>query len=253
MTATSITKLIRPMLAMLVTAATVLMGAPAGWADNPSPMAGLEKSIVFLVTKWSGFVQVPPDADSAGQGFWTSKLSYSVTCTGFYVSATAHVVTAGHCVDPGEGRKVIIDGYLHDQNARDLRDRAYSNWRVEGNMQGSPVDRGVLAIQPNGVDGATITTPTTVEVVDFKTPDAGDVALLHVPNLNKATPALIVAQNAPQVGDPLTSIGFPGDIQDITDQSQIARASFKTGTVSSQQVTPSGVVQIEVSTDDRAH
>jgi serine protease Do len=248
MSATLITKSIRPMVAMLLTAGAVLMGAPAASADTPHPMAGLEKSIVFLVTKWSGFVQVPPDADTAGQGFWTAKLSYSVTCTGFYVSDTAHVVTAGHCVDPGEGRKVIIDGYLQDQNAKNLTDRAYSNWRVEGDMQGSPVDRGVLAIQPNGIDGATITSPTTVEVVDFKTPEAGDVALLHVPNVNKATPALIVAQNAPQVGDPVTSIGFPGDIQDITDQSQIARASFKSGTVSSQQVTPSGVVQIEVST-----
>jgi len=68
-----------------------------------------------------------------------------------------------------------------------------------------------------------------------------------VPNSAQETPALVIARKAPEVGEEVTSIGFPGDIQDITDQSQIARASFKNGTVSSRQVTPSGVVQIEVS------
>jgi serine protease Do len=172
-----------------------------------------------------------------------------VTCTGWYASTTAQIVTAGHCVDPGQGRLVLLDGYLQAQKATNLKDEAYANWRVEGELGGSPPDRTVRAIQPNGVDGATITSPTTVEVVDFKAPEAGDVALLHVPNTNKPTPGLVIAQNSPHVGESVTSIGFPGDLQDIGDQSQIARASFKTGTVSSNQVTPSGVVQIEVSTE----
>jgi len=97
-----------------------------------------------------------------------------------------------------------------------------------------------IAIDPDDIGGV---------VMSSKGPDAGDVALLHLPNMNKETPGLVVAQKAPQVGEQVTSIGFPGDIQDITDQSQIARASFKSGTVSSNQVTPSGVTQIEVSTE----
>ena len=236
------------LLAVVVVASTAaLTGAPLASSDTPNAMAHLEDSIVFLQTDWSGFVQVPPSADAAGNGYWTDKLKYSVTCTGFYVSKTAQIVTAGHCVDPAEGRKVILDGYLTDQKAQDMTDQAYANWHVEGDTQGSPVERSVRAIQPNGVDGATITAPTTVEVVDFKAPDAGDVALLHLPNMNKETPGLVLAEKAPEVGAEVTSIGFPGDIQDITDPSQIARASFKTGTVSSSQVTPTGVVQIEVS------
>ncbi|PEG34814.1 hypothetical protein CRI77_26490 [Mycolicibacterium duvalii] len=223
------------------------MGAPVTSADEVNPMASLEKSIVFLQTDWSGFIQVPPDVDAAGEGYWTDKLTYSVTCTGFYVSKTAQIVTAGHCVDPAEGRKVIIDGYLQEQQAMDMADVAYANWPVEGEADNSPVERSVRGVQPNGVDGATITSPTTVEVVDFKGPNAGDVALLHLPNVTKETPAMVIARDAPQIGAEVTSIGFPGDIQDISDQSQIARASFKAGTVSSQQVTPSGVVQIEVS------
>lgn len=240
-------KATRLLAAVALAPAIAVAGAPVALSDNGNAMAGLEKSIVFLQTDWSGYIDVPPNADAAGKGYWTDKLTYSVTCTAFFVSKTAQMVTAGHCVDPGEGRKVIIDGYLSDQKANDMTDEAYANWRVEGDTEGSPVGRNVRAVQPNGVDGAIITSPSTVEVVDFKAPDAGDVALLHLPNISKETPALVIARNAPQVGDEVTSIGFPGDIQDITDQSQIARASFKDGTVSSQQVTPSGTVQIEVS------
>lgn len=237
----------RLLAAMALVPGLALVGAPAALSDDDNPMAGLEKSIVFLQTDWSGFIQVPPDVDAEGEGFWTDKLTYSVTCTGFYVSKTAQIATAGHCVDPAEGRKVIIDGYLQEQEATDMASMAYANWQVEGEEKGAPVERRVQAVQPNGVDGATITSATTVEVVAFKGPDAGDVALLHLPNVNEETPAMVIAGEAPQVGEEVTSIGFPGDIQDIADQSKIARASFKTGSVSSQQVTPSGVVQIEVS------
>jgi serine protease Do len=242
-------KSVRLLAAMVLGVAVVLTGAPAASSDNGSQTASLEKSIVFLQTDWSGFIQVPPSADTTGQGYWTDKLKYSVTCTGWYVSKSADIVTAGHCADPGKGRQVIIDGYLADQKATNLTDQAYANWVVEGDQKGSPVGRSMRAIQPNGVDGATITSLTTVQVIDSKGPDSGDVALLHLPNMNKETPGLVVAQKAPQVGEQVTSIGFPGDIQDITDQSQIARASFKSGTVSSDQVTPSGVTQIEVSTE----
>jgi serine protease Do len=235
--------------AVLVGAVVGLIGAPPAFSDNGNKTAGLEKSVVYLETAWTGFVQVPPSADKAGEGYWTDERKYSVTCTGFYVSKTGDIVTAGHCVDPGQGRQVIIDAYLDEQNALDLKQEAYSNWVVEGDQKGSPVGRTVRAIQPNGVDGATITSPTTVQVVDFQATDAGDIALLHLPNTNKETPGLVVAEKAPQVGEDVTSIGFPGDIQDIADQSQIARASFKTGTVSSDQVTPTGVTQIEVSTE----
>lgn len=250
MTATFTTRWVRLFAASLLAAAVGLAGAPHASADNTkNSVANLEKSIVFLLTQWSGSILVPPSADADGQGFWTEKLKYSVTCTGWYVSASAQIVTAGHCVDPGQGRLVLLDGYLHDQKAPKFKEQAYANWRVEGELGGSPPDRSVRAIQPNGVDDATITSPTTVEVVDFKAPEAGDVALLHVPNMSKQTPGLVIAKNSPKVGDSVTSIGFPGDLQDIADQSQIARASFKTGTISSNQVTPSGVVQIEVSTE----
>lgn len=243
---TFVVRSFRVFVAVLLAAAVVLMSAAVASSDDGGDVA-LEKSIVFLQTKWSGFVQVPPGDDAAGQGFWTKELSYSVMCTGWYASKQAHIVTAGHCVDPNQGREVILNGYLKEQNATDLADKAMANWQVEGETKGSPVGRSVRAIQPNGVDGATITSATTVEVVDFKPTDNGDVALLHVPNMTKETPGMVIAQNSPKVGDAVTSIGFPGDLQDVADQSQIAHASFKAGTVSSQQVTPQGVTTLEIS------
>ncbi len=197
---TLITKLVHVLAATLLGAAVVLTGAPTAFSDNGSNTADLEKSIVYLQTKWTGFVQVPPSADAKGQGYWTDRVSYSTSCTAWYVSKTAELITAGHCVDPVQGREVILNGYLQDQKATDLTQDALANWHVEGDEQGSPVGRNVQAIQPQGVDGATITSSTTVQVVDFKATDAGDVALLHLPNMAKETPGLIVAQNAPESG-----------------------------------------------------
>lgn len=233
---------------MSMIAVMVSASAPA-WADTagPNTLAGLEKSLVILQTKWTGEIFVPASATSDGVAFWTKPLSAYTTCTGWFASKTGQIVTAGHCVDPAQGRKVLIESMLQDANATALTQTALVNWTVDGGTAGSPVGASVQAIQPPGVDGAVITSLTTVQVVDFKPTDNGDLALLQVPDMTKETPPLIVGNAAPQVGDPVTSIGFPGDVRDIGDQSQLARASFKSGTVSSLQVTPQGVAMIEVS------
>ncbi len=231
------------MIAVMVSAST-----PAGAdATGTNTLAGLEKSLVILQTKWSGEIFVPPSATTDGVPFWTKQLSAFTTCTGWFASKTGQIVTAGHCVDPAQGRKILIESFLQDANATDLTQTALVNWTVDGGTAGSPVVANVQAIQPPGVDGSVITSLTTVQVVDFKPSNNGDLALLQLPDATKQTPPLIVGNAAPQVGDPVTSIGFPGDVRDIGDQSQLARASFKSGTVSSLQVTPQGVTMIEVS------
>lgn len=233
---------------MSMIAVTVSASAPAGAdAAGTNTLAGLEKSLVILQTKWSGEINVPASASTDGVGFWTKPLSAFTTCTGWFASKTGQIVTAGHCVDPAQGRKVLIESFLQDANATDLTQTALVNWTVDGGTTGQPVVANVQAIQPPGVDGSLINSLTTVQVVDFKPTDNGDLALLQLPDATKATPPLIVGSAAPQVGDPITSIGFPGDVRDVGDQSQLARASFKSGTVSSLQVTPQGVTMIEVS------
>ncbi|MBV9721767.1 MAG: trypsin-like peptidase domain-containing protein [Mycobacterium sp.] len=233
---------------MSMIAVMVSASAPAGAdAAGTNTLAGLEKSLVILQTKWSGEILVPASATSDGVAFWTKPLSAFSTCTGWFASKTGQIVTAGHCVDPAQGRKILIQSFLQDANATGLTQTALVNWTVDGGTTGSPVVANVQAIQPPGVEGSVITSLTTVQVVDFKPTDNGDLALLQLPDATKETPPLIVGNAAPQVGDPVTSIGFPGDVRDIGDQSQLARASFKSGTVSSLQVTPQGVTMIEVS------
>jgi S1-C subfamily serine protease len=231
------------LVAIMVTAVPT---APSA-AGNASTLVGLEKSMVVLWTKWTGRIDVPADAVADHVAGYTEDVSYYVTCTGWYVSKTAEIVTAGHCVDPAHGREVVLEEFLKANNATSLLNDALANWHVEGATQGSPLDRSVQAVQPNGVEGATITSPTTVQVVDFKPTYDGDVALLQVPNMATQTPPLRVANAGPQIGEPVTSIGFPGGLRAVADQSQIARVSFKTGSVSSHQVTPQGVTKIEVS------
>lgn len=226
--------------------------APLAGAEDPAPTAlvDLENSIVLIETKWTGFIFVPANASASNESYWTEELTYSTTCTAFFVSTSAQLATAGHCVDPADGRRVILEGYINDQEAPDYLDEAIANWLVEGAEAGQPVQRAVFGYQPENVDGAMLTArPSTLEVVDFKPSDSGDVALLRVPDLSKPTPAMPIAEAAPEVGDDLTSIGFPGILRNISDQTQIARASFKSGTASSRQVSPQGVVQIEVNTD----
>ncbi|RMI31710.1 trypsin-like peptidase domain-containing protein [Nocardia stercoris] len=249
MKTTLVTPAARSAAAALLLVGPMLAGAPITHAQAVND-AALEKSVVLLETQWIGNILIPAKYASNGHDTWTpdAVATYS-TCSAFYVSGSAQMVTAGHCVDPAVGRTAVLQQFLTDQNAMNLYNEAVDTWTVEGKEKGSPVISNVEAVQPQGVDGATITSPTTVQVVDFRSPDKGDVALLKLPNMSKPTPALSIASSTPKQGDQITSIGFPAQLRGGADQSQIARASFKTGTISSQQVSPSGVVQLEVNSE----
>ncbi|WP_067905220.1 trypsin-like peptidase domain-containing protein, partial [Nocardia vaccinii] len=232
---------------LLLAGSVVCVGAPHAVAAPDQ--AGLEKSIVLLDTTWKGYIYVPPDYDRAGRGYWTKQLTAGSTCTGWFVSGDGEMATAGHCVDPAEGKSLLLKQYLQAQNRPDLLGVAIMNWKVEGTEQGAPVERDVRAIQPQAVNGAVLSSATTVQVVDFRPFKQGDLGLLKVSGLSRNASAMPVAAQSPSVGSQLTSIGFPGTVLDIADQSRIPRPSFKSGTASSQQVSPQGVTMLEVSTD----
>jgi serine protease Do len=101
----------------------------------------------------------PADAVADHMASYTEDVTYYLTCTGWYVSRTAEIVTAGHCVDPAHGREVVLEEYLNQKNAMSLLNDALANWHVEGATQGSPLDRSVQATQPKGIEGATISVP----------------------------------------------------------------------------------------------
>jgi hypothetical protein len=217
------------------------------WCQTSTAVAGLEKSVLYLQTFSSGMIHVPPEADPAGRGYWTEKLTYqSAGCTGWYVSKSAKIVTTASCVDPELGNQAILDGYLRDHKEANLKGQADPKW-VVGDMQESEVDVRVQAVQPSGADGATIASPTPVEVVDRK-PDYG-LALLQLPNTNKETPGLVVAQNDPQVGDNVKSIGFNTNALYGDDRLRMIPPSVKPGQVTGAHQPHGGVMVLEVNTN----
>ncbi len=233
----------------LIVGGVVTVPLPASAATDNSKV---ESSILLVATTWSGYVHVPSYDSADGEGFWTKDpVNASVFCTGWFVSPKGHIVTAGHCVDPIIGREEIIKQFLFDQEISP-DSKTYSsalvNWEVAGPHEGDPISTNVQVIQPDDVPGAVITNkPLTAQVVTFRKFSDGDIALLRVAGL-KTTPALTIANSHPNVGDSLTAIGFPGSVQVVSDGSRI-RASFKSGTASSQQYTTDGVAGTEVNAD----
>ena len=232
--------------------ATAALAAPAPIAGAEQMTARVERSVVQLEISWTGYLNY-----RTRTGYrWAPKAIQSTSrCTGFFVSTTGHVTTAGHCVDPAGGRRNIIKAFLNAQVAEGLLTQAQAqsilpeadvSWKVEGDSQGSQALRTVRISQPSGVTGAVLTAPLTAQVIDFKGLEQGDVALLKAEATD--TPALPVAGTDPPSGAAVTSVGFPGSVKSVSDPAQL-RASFKTGTVSSQQINQYGVPQIEVNAD----
>jgi hypothetical protein len=243
----------RALLATLIAALAVLLSfahSPPAYAAEPlSPQSpgDAEKSIVLVGMLWDGFVQVPAAYTGTGSAEWT-QLQAAGFCTGWFASESGHIVTAGHCVDPAEGRFSLLTTLLEQLNAMELLPEAYANWEVEGLAEGSPVGLTVQVVQPRQVDGAVVPDPLAVRVLDVRPYDQGDLALLRLEGLQKPTPALSVAEASAEIGDPLTAIGFPGSVSQVVDGTRI-RASFKSGTASSQQVSLGGVAGTEINAD----
>ena len=137
----------------------------------------------------------------------------------------------------------ITAGYITQADAARIWPSAVANWKVEGSDQGSPPTRTIYVGQPKAVVGAVVTDPLVAQMLDFRPFDEGDVALLKVETAN--TPPLSIATVDPKSGSALTSVGFPASVGSVVDTARI-RASFKSGTASSQQVSPTGVAQTEV-------
>jgi hypothetical protein len=229
-------------LALLVASPTAASAAPSTPSADAGGPGDAEKSIVFVRTEWTGYVEYPT---TDGGWAWSEPVEVQGSCTGWFASDEGHIVTAGHCLDPEVVKGAVLRQFLARNDASDLADSA-QNWRVEGTEEGSPPDRNdVWVVQPSAVDGAVIEDPLTVQVLDYLPLQDGDLALLKANGLQEPTPALAIAADAPAIGDPVTAIGYPGSVVSVTDVSRL-RASFKSGTVSSSQVTDSGVAGTEI-------
>ena len=85
-----------------------------------------------------------------------------------------------------------------------------------------------------------------MQLVDYRPFEQGDVALLKA-DVTGTVPLPVTAAD-PTSGTSVTSVGFPGSVQSVVDASRV-RASFKTGSVSSQQISDQGVPRTEINAD----
>ena len=232
---------------LATTPGAALADEPAGGSPATST-ADLEKAIVHLQIEYQAYVEYP----SAGR--WVRSAEPVVLpagqCSGWFADSAGHVVTAGHCVedDPEEIRAEILTTFLADAGLQQSRARALAGWRVVGLQGETEPTRIVAASQPSTVEGSVLDDPLTAEVLDWRSFHEGDVALLKINNLGESTPYLSVATAPAAPGDEVTAIGYPGNVQDVSDVDRL-RASFKSGTVSSVQTSPTGVSTTEVNAE----
>jgi S1-C subfamily serine protease len=239
-------------LAVAVVAGSLLGPVPAVAQDPGADewsAAVARPAVVVVEVRWHGWVRDPRTDELFG-----GAEGYQVTssCTGFAVHADGHLVTAGHCVDPGpEGagelmfdlaaRELVAVGRAGEAGAAaaELAEHAV----LEGATEGSPVRRDVLVHRGVAYDGETHDDTPPAEVVDIAPVSEGDVAVLAV--ARGRLPALALAGgDGPPVGTPVLAIGYPGSADRISDPT--LEPSVKDGLVSNRR-TVDGVPFYEVS------
>ena len=176
--------------------ATAFTGGPVSAQDassvSPEERAAalLRPAVVYIETFWAGFVY---DEDSVyfndGNAF-----EFSSSCTGFVVNPAGTIMTAGHCVDDsasfGGIKRDLIEiaaqeafdngTYEGAPAVEELFEFGLANWTVEGPAKGSPVQREVFVQRGRAASGERTGEALPARVVDFRSAESGDVAVLKL-------------------------------------------------------------------------
>ena len=241
----------------LLTAALVMgVGvslAPSAPADQVEVNERVKDSLVWIETEYGATVRVPAEWAPGGEAMAVPVKIYG-TCTGFVVDPVGLIATAAHCVDPdfrvfSRLRAKVISGWDLSSDEFDAMVLTANNerWPIEAELEGEPVDRVVSVIQPQDPQRV-IDSWTVVQVVDTQKFLDGDNALLRVSGMGPMPP-LAISKESPRVGQDVTCVGFPGSVRDVVDPNRVQQPSFKTGTVSSVQMTPRGAPTTEINAD----
>jgi hypothetical protein len=205
--------------------------------SEPRVAAIAASGLVRISTEWSGNVQY----DTASGTVRSDPITASTTCSGFVANGDGHIVTAGHCVDPQDGRLALIhelvaglvnSGTMTDAEAAAVTPHAAQSWVAEGITEGSPIGRRMSVTRTDPGAGSSIPRELTASVVDLRSVDEGDVALLQV-QTDTPLPALRVAQRDSDVGAQIAVMGYPSGSDGVVDPS--LAPTFVSGRTSARQ------------------
>ncbi len=222
--------------ATTLTLAVAAVGMPGQASASTAGGSDLDRSIVRVLIHWEATVTVPfTDGTRKRLAGKTDS-----SCTGWFASTTGDIATAGHCVKWDEADRLsMIANLIVANHWQDSVKATEVEWSVTG-----PEAR-VRVGQAADIDGpfahGSFMTAQIVAAQGFLD---GDNALLRVADLAD-TPALALAAGTPEVGEQVTSIGFPGSVSDVSDVAR-QRPSHKNGTVSSRQYSEHGVANTEI-------
>lgn len=168
----------------------------------PNVVEEAQRSIVGVVTLWREpedpwawltFEPVSPAAEA-------EQMPVMSLCTGFFDTPST-IVTAGHCVDPAEGRLALDE--------QDMQFDPETGMPIPPPPNRQEPERTVLVFQPRELPGRIIEASTEARVHSFRSAEEGDTAKLELHGLPPGPP-LPIATGEPALGDEVTTIGFPG-------------------------------------------
>ena len=146
-------------------------------------------------------------------------------CTGFVVNPDGWVATAGHCVDPASAKQLILKNAANDYmdqfpDSPEGRDPAAAlawlqkNARVEGAS-----DEGLdISFTLMYGTGTKVAAKLPANVVDFRSLNKGDVALLKVEKHNLPSSELATDADV-SIGTSILTVGFPLSTERVTGPS----------------------------------
>ncbi|MFI6094896.1 trypsin-like peptidase domain-containing protein [Lentzea sp. NPDC051213] len=185
----------------------------------------------------------------------TKAFTVASACSGFFISESGHIASAGHCVEPALVRNDIIaaflaenvkDNMITEATAKEIMASDLSAWKIHGNIESDPPSQKVSAYQPKGIKGAVITDgPIVVPILGFRTHANGDTVLLKA-EVSNAT-ALAFATETPKKQTEVLAVGWPSSVDRVSDPVH-QHASFESGDVSNDSGrSQAGVPQIQIS------
>ena len=233
-------KLLRVMLAPALAVLGLGLTAPLASAEVDTDQ--VMRATVWVDVSWKGTVYVPFNDSPQPEAFSAQTMKY---CTGFIVSETGHVATAGHCVEYDDSvRKGLIANVIQQNDLAPANGQFDINkltWTV------TPEKTPTIRIgQPSVVKDAVFDNDgITAQLIKSQEFEAGDNALVHVSGKDTSAAVLRITDQTPKVRDRVTAVGFPSDTASITEADRQS-PTFKEGSISAQTVSTKGVPRFQM-------